>query len=291
MTHPRTWLTVVQCGTGNELIAWVEARLGARVAAARSLHGGESPWWLDLTAADGSAFSAVLRTPSSRITPEQIATNVAALTVAAAHGLPAPRLLAADTHRSVETVLPGTSTWPDAPNVALLRAAGAAIARVHTVAIDPRPQLPSRPRPIAVDDFADDRRTGRMPTTTLLHLADERVRAITAPTEPAVFVHGDVWPGNTLIAGDRIRALIDWKTAGVGNPGVDLGELRKQVAILYDDDAPGHVLAGWERAAGRRAGDIPYWDAVAALNTPTELYSPHATRRRDTFLGAAIARL
>ena len=104
-------------------------------------------------------------------------------------------------------------------------------------------------------------------------------------------MHGDVWPGNTVVAGCRVRALIDWKTAGVGNPGVDLGELRKQVAILYDDDAPGYVLEGWQRTSGTRADDVAYWDAVAALNTPTESYSPYAALRRDDFLRAAIAQL
>jgi len=47
--------------------------------------------------------------------------------------------------------------------------------------------------------------------------------------------------------------LIDWKTAGVGNPGVDLGELRKQVAILYGGDAPKYALQGWERGSDAQA--------------------------------------
>jgi len=59
----------------------------------------------------------------------------------------------------------------------------------------------------------------------------------------------------------------------------------KQVAILYDDDAPGYVLEGWERMSGERAAGIGYWDAVAALNTPTESYSRYAARRRDDFPG------
>jgi aminoglycoside phosphotransferase (APT) family kinase protein len=261
------------------------------VSAVRSLHGGESPWWIDLTAPDGSMSSAVLRTPSSRITAHQIATNVAALGVAEKHGLPAPRLLAVGEAASLETVVAGTSTWPALASPGLLRAAGAALARVHDIVIDPQPALPFRPRPIAVDDFAQDRRLGLMPTTALLQQADELVQSIKPPSGPVVFVHGDVWPGNIVIAGDEIRALIDWKTAGVGSPGVDLGELRKQVAILYDDEAPGLVVEGWERVGGVRAEDIPYWDAVAALNTPTELYSEHATRRRDDFLRAAIAQL
>ena len=284
-------------GLAESMLAWVSARLGSRtaVSAVRSLHGGESPWWLDLTA-DGSRFCAVLRFPSSRISPAQVATNVAALTVAEERGLPAPRLLAADLDSraagrpvSLETVVPGTSRWPAAPGAELLRSVGVAIARVHAVVLDTRPHLPFRPRPIAVDDFAGDRRAGRMPTTDLLRLADERVRVIGVPVGPVVFVHGDVWPGNTVVGGAGVHALIDWKTAGVGNPGVDLGELRKQVAMSYDSDAPRYVTEGWERVSGTRADDIPYWDAVAALNTPTESYSPDAARRRDDFLRAAIA--
>jgi aminoglycoside phosphotransferase (APT) family kinase protein len=80
-------------------------------------------------------------------------------------------------------------------------------------------------------------------------------------------VHGDVWPGNVLVAGNTVRALIDWKTAGVGCPGVDLSELRKQVAIAYGADAPRYVLEGWEQATGTAAHDVPFWDATAALNT------------------------
>ena len=94
-----------------------------------------------------------------------------------------------------------------------------------------------------------------------------------------------------MIIDSTVRALIDWKTAGVGNPGVDLGELRKQVAISYGSDAAKYALQGWERASGVQADDVPYWDAVAALNTPTESCSPFAAGRRDEFLRTAIVRL
>jgi aminoglycoside phosphotransferase (APT) family kinase protein len=92
--------------------------------------------------------------------------------------------------------------------------------------------LPFRPRPIAVDHFAYARRKGWMPTTPLLQAADDVIRAHGLPLGETVFVHGDVWPGNLLSAGDEVAALVDWKTAGVGAPGVDVSELRKQVAII-----------------------------------------------------------
>jgi aminoglycoside phosphotransferase (APT) family kinase protein len=102
------------------------------------------------------------------------------------------------------------------------------------------------------------RRAGRIPPTVLLQLADERVRAIGTPLQESVFVHGDVHGGNMLWAADICVALSDWKTAGAGDPGVDLGELRKQMALQYGPDAPAHVLNGRQRQAGRTAVNVAY---------------------------------
>ncbi|ADB33015.1 hypothetical protein Kfla_3964 [Kribbella flavida DSM 17836] len=68
-----------------------------------------------------------------------------------------------------------------------------------------------------------------------------------------------------------------------------MGELRKQAAISFGPAAPDQVLAGYEGATSSQARDVAYWDAVAALNTPTELFSTTATTRRDAFLRMALA--
>jgi hypothetical protein len=219
-----------------------------------------------------------------------------------------------------------------------LREAGAAIARVHAVPLQPRQDLPLRTRPIQVDDHALERRwatlyrasadSGRPAvvnalceltgwqvdaaiqvmtgthSTPLLQLADDRIRAMDRPRGETVFVHGDVWGGNMVWRGNTCLALIDWKTAGAGDPGVDLGELRMQMAIQYGPDAPARVLDGWQRESGRLATNVPYWDAVAALNTPAKLDGwpgfddqgnpmdgPACTERHDAFLRAALDRL
>ncbi len=224
-----------------------------------------------------------------------VATGAAALKVAERYGLPAPRLLGADLlgdlPMTLESVVQGSSQWSAPSSVERLRAAGAVLARIHAVSITPYDVLPFRPRPIAVDDFATDRREGRLLTTPLLQAADEAVPAYGLPISEHVFLHGDVWPGNLLWTGDEIAALIDWKTAGVGARGVDLCELRKQAAISFGPEAPAEVLHGYERAISAKADHIAYWDAVAALNTPTELYEATATARRDAFLRAALTEL
>jgi hypothetical protein len=97
-----------------------------------------------------------------------VATNAAALAVAERHGVSAPRLLGADLDgrdaalpATLETVIHGASTWPAAGPTSLLRAAGDATAQVHHIVLTSQRHLPLRPRPIGVDDFAQERRLGR----------------------------------------------------------------------------------------------------------------------------------
>ena len=67
--------------------------------------------------------------------------------------------------------------------------------------------------------------------------------------------------------GDACLALMDWKDAGVGDPGVDLGSLK--MAMHYGMHAWPYVLEGWEPTAGRSATEVAYWDATAAANAST----------------------
>lgn len=325
-------------------VVWASRALGVDASAlsVESLNIGRGPWLLHI-GQPGQTPDVVLRV-GGRITTNQIVTGAAALRHAEEHGLPAPRLLAADLDgttagapATLETALPGTSALPDRLSVEQMRSAGAAFARVHAISLDPRPDLPLRHRPTSADDHARNRRwaalyhaypgderdaiveavyqwTGvparwlrewvaePLPTPLLLW-ADDCVREHGTPEGQVGFVHGDVgwcnarWDGNTCLA------LIDWKDAGAGNPGVDLGKFRFGMAIMYGAD-PDPVLDGWEREAGRPATHVSYWDAIAALNTPTvlngwpgfddqgrRLDTATVTERRDTFLRTAIDRL
>jgi aminoglycoside phosphotransferase (APT) family kinase protein len=290
---------------GDAVLAWAAGVVGehATVAEVDSLHPYPShrpSGTFRLRIKDTSAVTeAVLRVSvPGWIGADMVATGARALQLADKHGLDAPRLIASDLDgehtgqvATLETLLPGSSALPPTVSAERLEAAGAAIAKVHAIPLTPEKHLPYRPRPIAVDDFAGDRRAGRMPTTALLQEADERIRAIGTAEQESVFVHGDVHGGNMLWHADTCLALIDWKTAGAGDPGVDLGELRKQTALQYGPDAPAHVLNGWQRQAGRSAVNVAYWDAVAALNTPTELDAAAVTARRDAFLQTALDHL
>lgn len=248
------------------------------------------------------------------------------------------------TPATLETSVSGSSASPSKVSVERLRAAGSAIARVHKVRLEPQPDLPFKIRSLQGRLTRDDplamvRRWSALyrasseieqarvveavseltrwtaeharqvislaHSTPLLQLADDRLREVPEPKGEKVFLHADLWAGNMMWDGDENVVLIDWKDAGVGDPGVDLGHLRMMMATQYGLNAAAHVLDGWQKESGREASSLAYWDTVAALHTPTDLdnWPPGfdergdqlgtvaLSQRRDAFLRAALDRL
>jgi aminoglycoside phosphotransferase (APT) family kinase protein len=287
-------------GPGGAALEWAADILGcADVAVVRGLREGGAPWLLQ--AGDRIA---VLKAATDMAA--QFATEVAALRRAAAAGLPVPAVLGYDDDGLVLLAgLPGTSHIPREPEGPRLRAIGAAAARIHTVVFEPTDVLPERDRPIADMDFAAIRR--KHGASRLLLDAEETVAANRPAGERVAFVHGDLWHGNTMWDGNVLTGILDWDAAGVGPAGVDLGSLRCDTAICFGVEAADLVLAGWEEEAGHPAGNVGYWDAVAALSSPPDMAwvagtisdqgrpdlndGPLLTARRDAFLRQALCNL
>ncbi|MFI9379760.1 phosphotransferase family protein [Kutzneria sp. NPDC052558] len=256
--------------------------------------GSKSPWLL--TYADGR--QAVLRDQGP------FDTEIAALTVAEANGVAAPRVLETGADGLLISVVPGSSKIPARPEPARIRATGAAVAVIHAVELAPTKDLPPRHRPIELVDFDDWR--ARRTASPLLLAAMEAVGTRPEPPHPTVLVHGDLWQGNTMWVDDELSAIIDWDCSGVGHPGVDLGSLRCDIALFHGPEHTDLVLEGWQEQAGREAPDVAYWDVVASLSTPPDvgewlpnavdqgrpdLDGPTLNARRDAFLRAALSRL
>ncbi len=298
----------------ERVLRWVTDAVGGgvRVAAVTGLREDANPWLLRFEPA-GRVEAAVLRLgdPTDPEHGRRFATEVAALRVAGDHRLPAARLTATDLDGAatgslavLTTVLPGHSRIPMVASTERLRGLGAVAAALQSVPLAPGPALPPRTRSIADVDFAAQRREEG--TTALLAAAEELLDRLPVPEGPTVFVHGDLWFGNTLWSGDRCTGLVDWDCAGAGSPGIDLGAARFDAALMFGLPAAEQVLAGWQRATGRRADQVAYWDVVAASGTladmafcvpalhdqgRSDLDAALLGRRRDAFLSAALSRL
>lgn len=287
------------------------ARPGASVVSMTALRPDVPRWLLEIDA--GGSQSRLILKAASAGEREELETEAAALELAAVHGLATPRLLGADIAGGdagcpaiVMTFLDGTDRIPVVASRDRLRALGAATAALHRVPLMPTDALPLRLRPMPWIDFSAERRRGEQPTTALLDRADALLSEAPIPDATTVFVHGDLWAGNTLWQGDTCVGTIDWEAAGAGSHGVDLGSLRLDAALLHGEGAPDEVLAGWIAHSGVEAEGVAYWDIVAGANTAadmtgatptihqagrTDLDGATLTSRRDEFLEAALDKL
>jgi aminoglycoside phosphotransferase (APT) family kinase protein len=102
--------------------------------------------------------------------------------------------------------------------------------------------------------------------------AAKALRASMPAALPPVINHGDFRLGNTLCAGDRVNAVIDWEIWSVGDPRIDLAWLT-----FFTDDAghpavapgtvagtpAGHeIIAAYEDALGRSVPELGWFDAL-----------------------------
>jgi aminoglycoside phosphotransferase (APT) family kinase protein len=102
--------------------------------------------------------------------------------------------------------------------------------------------------------------------------AAKALRASMPAALPAAVNHGDYRLGNTLCAGDRVNAVIDWEIWSLGDPRIDLAWMT-----YFTDDAghpavapgtvagtpAGHeVVAAYEAALGQPVAELGWFDAL-----------------------------
>ena len=306
------WMRLVMTTPTGPVLRWAAGQVSAdaKVVAVKGLPGGSHPWLLGIQ--HGAEMTRAVLRIGDPDHPEWLATEAAALALACDRKLATPRLLGVDLAGAagmpllLMTVLAGSSKVPEVASTRRLRALGVAAAALHQVALTPRPALPLRLRPVPDADFAAERRPTGCGSSALLEAAEARLQELPVPAGPTVFVHGDLWQGNTMWTGETLVGIVDWDQAGAGHPGVDLGWLRLDAAILFGPSAAAEILDGWRRATGYEPDAVAYWDVVAALNSPLDLVgwlppfhrqgrsdldAATLTGRRDAFLRVALDRL
>ncbi|MFC4244436.1 aminoglycoside phosphotransferase family protein [Gryllotalpicola reticulitermitis] len=276
---------------------------GDAIAEITGLRAGGSPFLLRWVGDDGTGRVVLRIDDATEAGGEAVAESV--MPIADRQGVPVPNVLGSRIDDEVSLLLTewidGTRAQPVEADPARLESLGAMAAVIFRA--DPgEAQLPHISRPMQGADFAAMRASGTHP---LLERAAERIAGY-EPDDRIGLVHGDLWVGSTMWRDDRIVAVTDWDSAGLGPAGIDLGSLRLDAALGYGLEASDHVLHGWEAEAAREAESVAYWDVVAALCTPPDLGSFAGARitgterpdldrqtlvaRRDAFLEDALAR-
>jgi aminoglycoside phosphotransferase (APT) family kinase protein len=106
-----------------------------------------------------------------------------------------------------------------------------------------------------------------------IELAIEWMRAAPPVAETTVLVHGDFKPGNVLLDGDRIVALLDWELAHLGDPMEDLGwvtqPLRRREHIIPGAWEDAELIDRYQKATGFMVHEpsVRWWNMFATLRT------------------------
>jgi len=100
---------------------------------------------------------------------------------------------------------------------------------------------------------------------------EERLRAVLRPVwplpaaNPAALLHGDYWPGNLLWHDGRLAAVVDWEDALLGDPLLDAGISRLDLAWILGWEAAESFWVAYRAVRPVDEGGLPYWDLAAAL--------------------------
>lgn len=138
--------------------------------------------------------------------------------------------------------------------------------------------LDPSPSPLArrLDYYADavrwaERLAGR--EYPLLHRAEAWLRAHRPADEPLGFCWGDAKLGNCMFRGDELVAVLDFEQATLGDPVDDLAwwlmlddALSRGYGVPRLASLPSREesIAAWERASGREARHLEYYEVYAA---------------------------
>jgi aminoglycoside phosphotransferase (APT) family kinase protein len=273
-----------------------------RILAVEPLAGGISHANHAIRIETEDGFSDVVLRRWVRACPQEDETGFSAEQEAATYTLlassmvRAPRLVAADTAAAecdVPALLltrePGGAPGRPADMTGFLDQLAAALPAIHS--IDPhraaRVVPPYRPYHEAA--------SLRVPGWARTPAAWARAIALATTPPPATrpaFIHRDYHPGNTLWVAGRITAIVDWTTASMGPPAVDVAHMRANLAMSFGVEAADEFLAACRAVAPAYAHD-PYWDLRSAVDFLPELSlepKPEFSRL-DEFVARAVATL
>jgi aminoglycoside phosphotransferase (APT) family kinase protein len=235
----------------------------ARLGRFERLSGGASQetWAFDLHADDGLRERLVLRrapaaAEGTRSEKAGLAAEATLLGLAGAAGVPVPRVRCrlAPAHGLGDGFI---TEWLDgetlgarvaaAERPALARDCGQALARIHGLPLAGLPAL-RRTQPGAEVAHLRQWHGGHGTVRPVFQLALRWLAEHAPPDGPLSLVHGDFRNGNLMVdlaGGGRLRGVLDWELAHVGDPMADLGWLGVAAWRFGQLDRPVGGFAHW----------------------------------------------
>ncbi len=277
-------------------LRWAAGEAGHDLATWRVLRGGMSSAMYLLELADAFATRLVLRCyvrpELNREEPDLAEREAAALAVAAGVEVPTPALVAVDATGAAAgvpavlmTCLPGRVVWDPKEVEPWLAGLARVLPAIHDAEPDER-----------LGRYASYRQESYAPpawaTDPVVWERAVEVFHDPVPSGERCFIHRDHHPGNVLWWRGRVSGVVDWQSACVGPPSVDIGHCRANLLgyapALADrftrvaEGLSGRVFHPWadiaaligmldglrERppsAVGRRAIEAALWQAVSSL--------------------------
>ncbi len=238
----------------------------------------------DLAGPGGERRRVVVRFPSAYVRTliaDPAAYEARAIGIARAGGVSAPEVLglgeAEDGRFLVLEYLEGAPTAAPADPDGFVAEAAAMLAAIHSVPVPDGALMATKALQTPTDGPLNEDLREPEVVAALARLSPPSL-------EPAVFRHGDFWPGNWLWQGERLTGVIDWENALTGPALADLAISRLDVRWILGREAmeaftrrylelrpmPLDDLVTWDlRAARRPMANLPEWAGpYAALGRP-----------------------
>lgn len=228
--------------------------------------------------------------------------EAAVLNLLGLSGVPAPRLIAADTAPVVcdlptlaTTLVPGQPPTHLRDLERLLLGLASTLVQIHAVTGPAVQELPFY-RPYFDRTLDGERRPPAWSTQQKMWERAFEIAESPAPRTTMGFIHRDYHPGQTLWADDRLVGVVDWTTGCQGPHGIDLARVRLNLAGRYGVDVAQRFRTLHREIAGY---DIyhPHWDLLDAADVIVHLPAPTSTdetfeyNRFEDWVAQAVAAL
>ena len=155
----------------------------------------------------------------------------------------------------------------------LARQCGEVAARIHAISARALPELPESPGAVQMADYKARYEEYDYPHP-VFEFGFQWLEARLPEKAPLGLVHGDFRNGNFIIGPDRVRAVLDWELAHLGDPMEDLGWICVNSWRHGNIDNPvggfgtrEDLFEGYESAGGQAvdAARVRFWEVFGSL--------------------------